>query len=458
MTGFETSRVLIIDDEPEEGLSLAKAFIKLGIATVYLTGNIEDIPEKKLRGLRLIALDMILYEGLNDDEQNINSLLAFLLEVVDENNGPIIIIAWTKKPELIENFIEKLRQVPAIKPISIIPMDKHDMKEDGEYSPVKILEEIRSNISAQVCFNILLEWEQRVFWAASETTRALFELSDGVKVEKKDDSDISDLSQQLELVIKSFTCASVGKQAQVERLDLALFNTLDHLQQDYLERGLYEYNNEAMNQSLNDIIQRDILEGQDTIPRFNTNIITANTIDIKPLRPGSVYCKSKWPPEQTFPLELLGVDTSKLRWDVFDPRIDLQVKEYEKNKEKVKRKERVTLLNNQLMQSDHILVEVTPSCDYYQKKRKILRMIAGRFVSREVCYCIKNCDYLMKVGPIVLPDDGGICYIVLDAHYVIGISEDMITGEPLFRLRKHVMDAVQHWLSSHVSRPGFLSL
>lgn len=482
MRGLETSRVLVVDNDINDGVALLKAFARAGIGGIYLTGKVEELPSKKLNSLRLMALDMILEESGGDEKQELSALISIISEVVADNNGPFVIVAWTTRPELIELFNQMFATArPDLKPVCIIKMDKHEMKQEEnvrEYDVEKILKHVRDEINKLAALNFLLEWEQRIHQAASETTATLYDFSGGVPVEVEPCQTVEGQAkhevaataeagtnrfEKLDVVLRELTLASGGKLVKrgSENPHFALLDALDHLHLDHLERGL-DREGSRISKLASEILECRIENDFDTISRINTRILTAQVGEREPLRPGNVYFRNTWPGgKQFFPLDINGIDVSRFSWDTFDPRNDKQIMEWDRegsSENKVYRDARVRELNQKMKDSDFVLIEITPACDYAQGKRKMLKMVVGRIVNLEINNCIGKCDYLMHLGPLTMTGKEDIWYLVLDAHYILGIAESKITGRPVFRLRKHVLDAVQHWLSGHGSRPGFITL
>jgi len=62
MEGFKTARAFILDDKPTEALPVIQALGLLGIGAVYHDGSASAAYPKKLTGIRILFVDMVLAE------------------------------------------------------------------------------------------------------------------------------------------------------------------------------------------------------------------------------------------------------------------------------------------------------------------------------------------------------------------------------------------------------------
>ena len=91
--------IVIIDDKINEAIPLMTALAKRGVAYIYYDGKPRNYPEETLDSVRFVFLDMHLDEvaGAAGGNKNIvSSLIGGLDAVVGEDNGPYIIMVWSK--------------------------------------------------------------------------------------------------------------------------------------------------------------------------------------------------------------------------------------------------------------------------------------------------------------------------------------------------------------------------
>ena len=114
---------------------------------------------------------------------------------------------------------------------------------------------------------------------------------------------------------------------------------------------------------------------------------------------------------------------------------------------------------NQLMgEVKHILIEVSPSCDYAQKRRRLCRVVAGVLWPEEYCNRIKkHTEYIFK-SPIIKYENK-LYRIVLDLRLFTSLPETTLESlEVLFRIRRQLHVEIQSHLARHVNRLGLMYL
>jgi hypothetical protein len=111
-----------------------------------------------------------------------------------------------------------------------------------------------------------------------------------------------------------------------------------------------------------------------------------------------------------------------------------------------------------------IVVEVSPSCDMFQGKLHVGRLVAGVLMPvNEVSKVLPlpKEPSIKVLGPITLgaaADDGPV-HLVLNARYVSGCDPAKISSVgPIARLREQALHDVQAWMSGHGGRLGVLQV
>ena len=108
----ESGKAIVIDDKADEGLPLIKVLSKCRISTIYFTGEINELPPKPFNDVRIIFLDLVLGGMTSRDEKTIlSTLINVIKRIVHTNNGPFIIVLWTKHDEYIDGFKNILRKL-----------------------------------------------------------------------------------------------------------------------------------------------------------------------------------------------------------------------------------------------------------------------------------------------------------------------------------------------------------
>ena len=189
--------VVIIDDKIEEAFPLMNALAKRGVPYSYYDGKSKNYPEKTLDNVRIIFLDMHLDEaagGATNTKNIVSLLVAGIDALVNENNGPYVVMVWSKHDsqhliELEDTLLNK--NSVSCRPIAVLNMEKslcfesiydeNNVKSEWKlrYDGMDILEK---NLSVQLkmidSFMILCNWENGIKNSARETVEAIGTLFD----------------------------------------------------------------------------------------------------------------------------------------------------------------------------------------------------------------------------------------------------------------------------------------
>ncbi|MFA5104791.1 MAG: hypothetical protein WC527_06410 [Candidatus Margulisiibacteriota bacterium] len=98
--------VVILEDKVGEALPLIKLLSKKGIATTYYTGADIELPEKPVQKIRLAFIDIQLF-GPSDAHSYAQNILRILDRIIPVNNGPYILIVWSKTDDINAETLER---------------------------------------------------------------------------------------------------------------------------------------------------------------------------------------------------------------------------------------------------------------------------------------------------------------------------------------------------------------
>ena len=439
MALLELARVLVIDDQPEEVAELLRALRQEGVWAVYINPDSEDAKSPvPLEGVRIVFLDMHLQASA---PRPAATAVAQLAQWVPEGE-PFIVILWTNYPEekeLLEKEIEKLKNKGMGGPFAGLlgihaGLDKKASVQEIRKWIMDILEQHAAP------FGVLLAWEQSVNAAAAGAVR---EMPAG---QKKPAEFLATSLNSLGKAVQGREWPS-GDHAQDYQ---DMFSGLTFVFMDYLERQA------RLNIPPPEIVSRVTSSGtnipEETVAGVNRYLLVQKAQEEKPA-PGAVI--TDFGICRRYPF-----DPGKLIHDMFDGKPDwgdLQQK------------------------MAPVLVEITPLCDFVQKKHcDQLRFIGGglleglkegRSKSGSRYYYLetsgpqqkkvplkRSADFLKRIGPFCLPGHSGkIFHLVLDAHFIHTCSETTCRWKPAFFLRTQVLTDILAWFGRQVSRPGMLS-
>ena len=159
-----SGRVVVIDDLFDEAKPLIETFGRKSIPYLYYDGSSVNLPDNPPEGIRFVFLDIELsgMEGL-DDKTKASGLTARLLKIISKNNGPYVIVFWTKHKEIIEQVIDNCK-AKSIAPVVWLDMEKTECidNNDGTYDIQKITDSLQEKLLGVGAFHLYVEWENIV--------------------------------------------------------------------------------------------------------------------------------------------------------------------------------------------------------------------------------------------------------------------------------------------------------
>lgn len=453
MLSLQTSRVLVIDDEPSEAAPILEALGRHGLGAVYLRGNRqEELPREPLHGIRLLFLDMDLGVG-GSGRQVAASTMRVVTRVLADDGVPIIVVAWTKHPEYVDEFRSLCRGIgPRLDPALVFMVAKPADNGEGILEPARAA--VSEGLKAKSPLDVLWYWEAAAHDAVDRTSSALANLAVASQP----------WAEEVQSVLGALVSAVGGATIVNARAALsALFSGMVPLLLDRLEH--YEHNDGIVDLAAPLVTaaaaHRNKTRKLSAEQRgaVNTMLLFASegSDGVEEHQPGSILTRKAWRGKD-FPIGPNRAVTSlALKGDTLDlPRPENHAKDDARKEEQRKR--------TQLLRScAPLLLEVTPPCDHCQGKARMSRMIAGLIVPLEFEKRIKQGEFLRKVGPLYITPAGGsrriAVMLVLNARFVVGA--DLLAARrqrPAARLRADVLRDVLNWYSGHAARPGYVYL
>jgi hypothetical protein len=450
LNGLRTARVVVVDDDLEEGSAIFSALSRAGIGCLYFSDDPEELPEKGVEGVRLYVLDMVL--GLHtaeNDRQKLSSVISVVSRLIPSDPAPFVIIVWSNHPELSVKFEEYLREVrPDIRHFHRITLSKPEFfstEENGrKFDIEKIMSVLEKTRPELFPFDLILEWEQRVHDAASHTTGALTNaISEG---------DNSNWRDELQKIMAALSIASGGRTLSTG-IDVlkAFYSALNPIHEDRLEH--LAINTDAV-KAASDALKK-VVDGKPhnkslLLPEQNGQLNKIFCLaDIGPEdknpQPGNVYLVKDWTGR-------CYISNDEV------PESQLIVEAFSKVED-----EKTT--NHLVQECTFGMVEITPACDYSQGHNIYSRLLPCLLIPEEVYSQVEKKSPARKhLGPLSTEDEDifglkGTFYIVLTSRFSFGITTQELSGNtPAFRIRSSVLVDIQAWYASQVARPGYLQL
>jgi len=394
-------RGVIIDDNIEEAIPLMKVLSEHRIPFTYFDGNEDTLPKKPIDNIRIIFLDIVLFDGM-DDKSKISTIINVLFKILDENSNPYIIIAWTKHDELIDEIKKGLSS----KPLFTLTLEKRECKkEDSEEFDINIInEKLLEEIKKFGAFRFFLEWENIVHESSGKTVNEISSIT------PLDDN----WNQNINVILKMLVEEYAGKQED-NNFDLNAMLAVNNLLLDIIENRIQNTKNKESsytnNQTVN-LTDINIIKGE-----LNRRLLIANEQN-KSIIPGNIY-KNEF----------------SIKCDINNLCNNNNITE-ELNK-----------------QENHIILEVSPYCYYAQKKWTCHRILPGIIWPEQYGNILKKADYIYRT-PLFLINDQ-LCFFVFDLRYLTSVSLSSLSNKTSpYRFRKELVVDIQSKIAGHINRPG----
>jgi hypothetical protein len=442
-------RILVIDDNEEDGIKVAKSVWASKYAIRFIQYDQESLGragKENMRGVRIIFMDMdLIGDGiLASGSKNFTAVQQVLQYCLDERNGPYVLITWSTfdahAPELFKHLNERL-------PVSLRPsLCKQLNKEEYEDGDGKLTEKVREFMQELDAIGALILWEKSIQYAACETLYDLIDvaLHSGMKNTK----------DALRGVLYSLARAEAEQNLDKENSVRHLYSVLSQILYDNLAgirpeddvalgELVYSGKNlqpkEQWSQKINAMLHLDLTNPDPNIGHT----------------PGDVF---------TYPVKGHDLPIPEEDLDKFLRGNFMSLKKSEDSK-KVKIKKACQL----------VLVEITPPCDYSQKKFVWHRYVVGALVPHDL---VDLTRVMKRVGKREkrenrLPDfrwessefqikDESPFRIIFNSRLIVSIPPkkefQKKVGERLFRIRQPLLSDMIGWLSRQSSRQGHVSV
>lgn len=463
MQGLRTARALVLDDRPSEAMPVVHALSQLGVAALYHSGACDSFKWEKLKGIRILFLDMVLKAfgaDENDPVQCAGMVASILSQVVDLSRDPVAVICWTAHKDMAEEFTKAFRAAfPNNRLSKVSVLEKPTAAAFADPTILKGIEEaVLNSLQALEPMSALLTWEQRVHDAATSTSQLLALLvSDYCGGEDgKWDACAFRILATLALAERG---SRLRNESNVRALE-ATFAALNPILEDALEHPIADG---ALDESapLCKTLHEQVCAALDHRRRgeaylpplvratLNTRILTSIATQEEGSLPGSLYTlESGSPNRKSASQGWLGEQLLlELRDDTFFWGDTAPTRE------------------EFCRDCVPVIMEVSPACDFAQSNTKLHRLVAGFWV-KEGPFSLKlrdKTDYMRRVEPLsIVRSQGGAAEIgclVFNAHFTVALPCATAKAlKPFMRLRTEALGAIIFWLAGHHSRPGVLEV
>ena len=109
-----------------------------------------------------------------------------------------------------------------------------------------------------------------------------------------------------------------------------------------------------------------------------------------------------------------------------------------------------------------VLVELSPTCDFSQQKRCVVRLAGGLLVPGDMMKFVDDKKESLRIIPhaVHIPGRTGEWTAVFSGQFLfsVSLSKDFAATKPDFRFRSQVLGDLRNWYSAQAARLGYLAV
>jgi len=462
----EVINAVVIDNEIEDIIGVTTALAELGISTLPVhyqepTAALALCKKMSTASPRVIITDIQLRDGgAAPTTSDLSAVAACLGNIVSSTKGPYVVLAWTSKPEALDEL--KVRVTEYFEKIGIrLPMyfDRICKNEcsigEKEYSAAEILKQFQVHLAGQASVRALMHWECSVLQAAIESVNTLAGLDTDTLPQNLKSLAVSVAGSNL----KGFEATAIN-----EAFSYVLKDKLGLL-------SLTEYTREVWDNVFSNT------EGE--VPETSKHQLnTILHVETSPqdiiICPGDVWVSGK--PKLLFQQVDVGKEAHNQSERMKDEFLTLTQKGHDLDSQtrtetnpKAKAKLQssyqescATPLRNAKQACQIAMIEISPACDFANQKKPLKTIALGVLIpvdsiTNEVH--LKQSDSTIVVK-IVL--DGTNYQLGFSSKYITALSEKLILSDQLkltkkLRIRESLLQSWIHRFSAYNSRIGTIS-
>ncbi|MFT6324818.1 MAG: hypothetical protein ACJAWO_002386 [Halieaceae bacterium] len=456
---FPVKVVAIDNDQKELDLAiqgLAKANIPLLPIHYDSIEGIDNVIKKPLDGVRIVFCDINLTDssGSLNAAQVSGAISGVLNKLISKNNGPYVLIFWSKHVNLVEGikdiFIERYPDTPSPSIIemmekNILPSDTHG-DESQSANVLHFVEALQVILDNSPVTEILFRWESLCMKSSSETINKLYDVTcsniSWGELGKTEELVGSTLKKIAEGVMGIKNLPDRSANALKEGLTPLLHDNLMNLEDPKFEKSAHAIIKKIIDEKIDapvDNIALNTFYHVDNQHVSNTERGSFIKVDISPDSNFRSFFKHEW--NNIFP-------------DFYNGKFYSEYKVCCKNNGEKK------ISSNEVRDNSIVgVVEISPACDHAQNKNRNHRYLLMVLIPQKYEHVISREGNHLGVHtlPSIIVDKMNFSPRV-NFRYVIGLDpQQNILLESMFRLREQIMNEINFKFAQHASRPGIVS-
>lgn len=467
-------KVAIFDDKYEQVKKLLGALSKHKVPYFYFQDEGgDDLPDEPISNIRLVFLDLELVTDGSANPQNIVSSIGGRLSRVLEENANYVLVYWSTTRDKYGQIIDDAfnNGLSNYKPILKISLNKAEALEDGNNTIDYIIKEIKANAADFEVLKVFSFWENLVNDSAGN-------LVDGFTNFISKDEQWDDTAK---FILYKLAYAYGGKEiaalSEIEQVKNAYY-TMNHTLIDAIE-NVISFKIDSQKNHFDKVISQTF-KGQDNFTSIINKKLLVSEKTFSANIPGCIF----------FIDEISALEHKEIKNTIDKIKSNLNISEDKKEKilenaeVKADKKSRQivfrdsafiknynVILNDLLKEefreshaeivgkSVKIELNISPICDYAQKKMPCCRMLPGLLIPLAYQDSINRNNAFSYIADPKINWQGEDYLLIFDFRFLHSISDTILRKKTSnFKLRQQLLADIQLKLGSHVNRAGVLYL
>jgi len=429
---FTPARYVIVDDSEEELQLLTLALQKMGAPCLPLHyDQAEGIDDTKLRGVRLLFLDLHLTTGAQtNDTAAAAAIIAGMLENgISSSSGPYVIILWTKletQKEAFEAYIMDNLEADK-RPFAILSLDKNLYLTTG--SGERLIADVARVVDTDPRLKALFNWEREVLRAAGST------LSEVGSLVSEADRRAPRFSERLDEVLSLLAREAVGKDNAARDTFSAINTVLLPMMSDRIA-------NQRTNPDADEIWKAAVTKIDSAVLPDVVSAARLNTMLHIAVPAGEAMTAASWGALTLIPEAL--IDTLIVaKFDI--ERAPIFAGAFCVSESKERKKCQLALLR------------IGASCDYAQSRRGPIPFVLGAVIPAAASRREGKAKAECCTPPIMLGGFDEPVIVAFNMHYQISmVAAEVVDWSPTCRLREQLLMQITAHGATNATRPAIV--
>lgn len=437
-----SSNIIIVDNNPDHIALLNQVFIDNYVNCRTFVYDYYHKNEEPLTDIKIAFFDVNLPDTTTSNKKVIfNDLANALNEYISPKNGLYALVFWTQNKDLVDEFINYIndRRPETPKPFNVSVIDKDDFLTQAGNDLFGVLNKILN----QPSINLLFDFENHVKNIATKTINDLYNI-----VPNNSWGDNETFDENFDTIFSKIAIGSLGYEHAKTNPDNAIYEALMPL-----------VANNAINSNVSDVWKKSLTK------------LTNSDINSQPVYPPN-FEPSKL--NSVFHIDELNIQQKEKRGLVLEYSFHPKKLNYTLNYFKDLEEECIKFFNKFIVfnstvttseqreeirgKSKFIVIEISASCDYSQKKPRNNKYILGLMTP------VINDTFIQfnSISESIFYKDFPVIYFEgesyqfwLNLNYSFSdfeISKNI--GTPLFSFKKELTDMIGNRYANHISRIG----